>query len=574
MPAILELLGQGSPTVQRSPRGEAPAVRAVTHGFATRAQAALFVLAGAVGAMGVLLPHPARFDETGMLSVQAASILAGLGLLALRERSPRWLTAAGPFAGALATAAVICLSHSSASPYLLFYMWIAFYAFAFLSPRAGLALTVFSLVSYVVVVVLFRQGVVASPGDNTNEDVSALVLLTGTLAVAGIFIVVLRDRVGALITQLSEVASTDPLTGLLNRRGFNTALEGELDRSERNGQPFSLLRGDCDLFKDFNDALGHQAGDDALLAIGRMIEDDRRRIDAAARIGGEEFALVLPETDQHQAYLVAERLRMRIAQTLGDEAVPLTISFGVATYPVHATTDDGLIRAAGDALYAAKELGRDRSVLHSDEVADILSSGREAQVQRDRAQLTTVLNLAEALDMRDSGTARHSQTVGRYCELMARELGLAPERVNRIRIAGVLHDIGKIGVADAILCKPGPLTGEEYEAMKKHPEIGARILSGSGLDDIRGWVLAHHERPDGRGYPFGASQSEIPLEARILAVADAYEAMTSDRVYRASIGAEAARAELRKWSGQQFDEEVVQAFLRALDRRLALSRSM
>jgi diguanylate cyclase (GGDEF)-like protein/putative nucleotidyltransferase with HDIG domain len=566
MPAILELLGQGSPSVERSPRGGAPAVRSVTPGFATRAQAALFALAGAVGAMGVLLPHPARFDEAGMLTVQLVSILIGAAMLALRERTPRWLTVVGPYAGSVATAAAVCLSGSSTSPYLLFYMWICFYAFAFLSPRAGLALAVFSMATYAAVIVAFRAGIVASPTDNTNEDVAALVLLTGTILVAGAFIVVLRDRIGALIGQLSKVASTDPLTGLLNRRGFNAALESELDRSERNGRPFSLLRGDFDLFKDFNDSLGHHAGDSALLTVAQMLEGDRRRIDAAARIGGEEFALVLPETDQHEAYLVAERLRVRIAEMFGDEVIPLTISFGVATYPEHATTDDGLIRAAGDALYAAKELGRDRSVLHSDEVADILSSGREAQVQRDKAQLSTVLNLAEALDMRDSGTARHSQTVGRYCELMARELGLTPDRVNRVRIAGVLHDIGKIGVADAILCKPGPLTGEEYEAMKKHPEIGARILSGTGLDDIRGWVLAHHERPDGHGYPFGLAETEIPLEARILAVADAYEAMTSDRVYRRSIGAEAARAELLRWSGHQFDAEVVQAFLGALAR--------
>jgi HD-GYP domain-containing protein (c-di-GMP phosphodiesterase class II) len=120
-------------------------------------------------------------------------------------------------------------------------------------------------------------------------------------------------------------------------------------------------------------------------------------------------------------------------------------------------------------------------------------------------------------------------------------------------------------VAESILCKPGPLTDDEYDAMKKHPEIGARILGGSNLDDIREWVLAHHERPDGRGYPFGLSEGEIPIEARILAVADAYEAMTSDRVYRRSIGAEAARAELLKWSGMQFDAQVVEAFLRALE---------
>jgi HD-GYP domain-containing protein (c-di-GMP phosphodiesterase class II) len=128
----------------------------------------------------------------------------------------------------------------------------------------------------------------------------------------------------------------------------------------------------------------------------------------------------------------------------------------------------------------------------------------------------------------------------------------------------VLHDVGKIGVSDAILRKPGPLTEEEYVQMRKHPEIGARILGGSGLNDIRDWILAHHERPDGRGYPSGLR--EIPLEARILAVGDAYEAMTSDRVYRASIGAEAARAELRRWAGTQFDAEIVEVFLRVLER--------
>ena len=181
--------------------------------------------------------------------------------------------------------------------------------------------------------------------------------------------------------------------------------------------------------------------------------------------------------------------------------VPLTVSFGVVTFPVHVADSDELQSAAENALYAAKVLGRDRSVLHSDEVAEILTAGGDGSHTRDEAQLATVLNLAEALDMRDEGTARHSQTVGRYCEMMARELGFDREHADRVRVAGVLHDIGKIGVADSILQKPGPLTDAEYDAMKKHPEIGARILGGSGLADIRQWVLAHHERPDGRGYP-------------------------------------------------------------------------
>jgi HD-GYP domain-containing protein (c-di-GMP phosphodiesterase class II) len=150
--------------------------------------------------------------------------------------------------------------------------------------------------------------------------------------------------------------------------------------------------------------------------------------------------------------------------------------------------------------------------------------------------------------------------------MMATELGLDAERVERIKLAGVLHDIGKIGVPDSILCKPGPLTAEEMAQMKRHPELGARILSSQELDDVRGWILAHHERPDGTGYPRGLTKDEIPIEAAILAVGDAYEAMTSDRVYRMAIGPEKAREELIRWSGKQFSRPVVEAFLRALDR--------
>jgi len=372
--------------------------------------------------------------------------------------------------------------------------------------------------------------------------------------------------VGRLIDQLTDAASTDPLTGLLNRRGFQSVIDNELARSERGLRSFTLLMCDCDFFKHLNDQLGHHAGDEALQAIGRLLEENKRRIDVAARVGGEEFALVLPETDQHEAFIVAERLRSRFADGFADQPVPLTLSLGVATYPTHGMTADALLRAADEALYAAKALGRDRTVLYSAEVQGILSTGNGKVPNRGHAHLATVLNLAEALDMRDTGTARHSQTVGRYCELMARELGLPAEHLERVRVAGILHDIGKIGVPDAILRKPGPLTDEEYAQMRKHPEIGARILGGAELDDIRGWILAHHERPDGQGYPSRLTNEEIPLEAKILAVADAYEAMTSDRVYRKAVGAQAARRELERCSGSQFDPDVVGAFLGALKR--------
>jgi len=184
-------------------------------------------------------------------------------------------------------------------------------------------------------------------------------------------------------------------------------------------------------------------------------------------------------------------------------------------------------------------------------------------------QLETVIGLAEALDIRDTGTAQHSRTVARYAEMMAHELGLGELRAERIGLAGLLHDLGKIGISDRVLTKPGPLDDAEWAQMRTHPQIGARLLSRPELADLRAWILAHHERPDGSGYPFGLSGDDIPVEAQILAAADAYEAMTANRVYRRALGEHAAREELIAGSGTQFDAEVVDALLAALDREAA-----
>lgn len=540
-------------------------LRGLTPETAARWQAYLFAAAGFVGALGVVLPHPDRFDEVGMLAVQISSMTGAVLLFVLGARTPRWLITVGPYAAASLTSVAVVFSGSSTSAYPLFYLWVAFYAFYFLPRRQAALLAGFAIANYAAVVVGFRIAG-EGPGPRDDADISALVLISGTVAVAGVFIVVLRDRLAGLIDKLTDAASSDPLTGLLNRRGLHGTLEMELARHERTRRAFSLLLGDCDFFKRLNDRLGHHAGDDALVGIARVLESHKRRIDVAARFGGEEFALVLPEADEHEAYLVAERLRHRVAEAFAQEPVALTMSFGVAAYPAHGSSADQLMRAADDALYAAKALGRDRTVLSSAEIEELLAARGAGMSPHDEAKLATVLALAEALDMRDTGTARHSQTVGRYCELMARELGLPAARVERIRVAGILHDIGKISVSDAVLRKPGPLADGEYEQMRKHPEAGARLLGGSGLDDIREWVLAHHERPDGGGYPRRLADADIPLEARILAVADAYEAMTSDRVYRRAIGSTGARRELRSKAGTQFDRRVVAAFIRALDR--------
>jgi diguanylate cyclase (GGDEF)-like protein/putative nucleotidyltransferase with HDIG domain len=323
----------------------------------------------------------------------------------------------------------------------------------------------------------------------------------------------------------------------------------------------SLLIGDLDGFKAVNDGFGHQEGDAVLRAVGACLADSARESDAHARIGGEEFAILLPGTDEQGAYLAAERLRRVVAEACSGLPGELTISVGVATFPQHGREGDSLMRAADQAVYMAKQRGRDCTVLFDATAATAIADAVRARRPDHEHQLATALRLAEALDIRDAGTAAHSSTVGRYAEATARALGFSDERCDRIRYAGIVHDVGKIGVPDEILCKPGALThGEQFE-MRKHPAIGARILSGSELADIAAWVIAHHERPDGKGYPARLGADEIPIEAQILAVADAYEGMTNARPYRSAMPPIEAQEELILGIGKQFDARVVSAFL-------------
>jgi diguanylate cyclase (GGDEF)-like protein len=390
------------------------------------------------------------------------------------------------------------------------------------------------------------------------------VTAVGIAAAAGL-VGMQRANTNRLIWRLSDVAVTDALTGLMNRRGFQELIATELERARRSNQPLSLIIGDLDHFKQLNDTYGHAAGDRALEQLSLILGTAKRRIDTAARIGGEEFAVVLPDSDQHAAFILAERMRREVRETFMYEPHCLTISLGVATFPAHAATIERLVAAADRALYAAKELGRDRTVLYSDRLhTEATPQTAEAAVAHADRNSSTVRALADVIDAREDGTSTHSQTVGRYAAAIARELALPDAVVERVRFSGVVHDVGKIAIPESILSKPGWLSAEDWIEMRRHPEIGASILAGAHLEDVSEWVLAHHERVDGTGYPNGLAGTEIPLEARILAVADAYEAMTSDRVYRSAMSAEEARAELERCAGTQFDRRVVDAFLRVL----------
>jgi diguanylate cyclase (GGDEF)-like protein/putative nucleotidyltransferase with HDIG domain len=522
-----------------------------------QALACLFAAGATLVLLTVALPHSPRADVLGLLLIAInAYLVAGVLLWRARTLSIGSLPPALAWGSTLITG-VAYLSAESPSPLVFFYLWVFLYSAYFFT-------TTEMAVQILYVGLAYGALLIARP---PASGIPAWWLVgMGTLLVAAVLIRSMRDRVELLIARLYDAARTDPLTRLSNRRGFREMLDLELARARRGETQMTVVLGDVDHFKEVNDRSGHHVGDATLQRLARLLEAGKRQIDQVARVGGEEFALILPDTDSHSAFAVAERLRCELYEEFAADTVPVTISFGVATYPKHGETAGSLLRAGDEALYAAKQSGRNRTVLHS---PTLRASSREAGGARDiegERFVAVVLDLAEAVDLRFSGSARHSETVGRYAEMMARELRLSAEQTGRVRLAGLLHDIGKVGVPDSILKKPSALTAEEFAAVKQHPELGAQILEHSSLADVRAWVAAHHERLDGRGYPLGLSADRIPLEARILATADAYEAMTSDRSYRPSIGHAAARAELRRCAGTQFDPRVVDALLAVLDR--------
>jgi diguanylate cyclase (GGDEF)-like protein/putative nucleotidyltransferase with HDIG domain len=519
--------------------------------------AGLFAAGATLAALTVALPHPSDQNDLGLLAIVAGAY-AVAGVLHWRARKlPPWTLPLALAWGSSLITGVAYFSGASPSPLVFFYLWIPLYASYFLTRREAALQVAYVGLVYATLLAL-RPPSSGAP--------AWWIVGMGTLLVAAIVITTMRARVELLISRLYDTARTDALTSLANRRGFRELLDLELERARRGETEMTVLVGDLDRFKDVNDRSGHQVGDTALQRVARLLNEGKRQVDSAARVGGEEFALILPDSDAEDAFVLAERLRSALAGEFAEDSVAITISFGLATYPEHGETAASLLRAADEALYAAKDSGRNRTVRHSPLLRELVqASGGAGDIEGERF-LAVMLDLAEAVDLRFSGSARHSETVGRYAEMMARELGLSDRHVSRVRLAGMLHDIGKVGVPDEILRKPGRLTEQELLVIRRHPELGVQILEHPSLADVRVWVGAHHERPDGLGYPLGISGDEVPLEARIVAVADAYEAMTSDRSYRDSIGHASAQAELRRCAGSQFDLRVVEAFLATLQR--------
>lgn len=366
-------------------------------------------------------------------------------------------------------------------------------------------------------------------------------------------------------------ANTDGLTKLYNHRYFHERLKEYL--SETQHDTFSIAMIDVDLFKLYNDIHGHSAGDRALMKIADVLMKSIRKNDIAARYGGEEFAILFPDMDGKEALEIIESIRGEVEHVFCDSNKNnefLTISAGVASYPRDGKVAKEVLDSADKAMYIAKHNGRNQSVLcnRKDRKNDFLNDHYDMEKMQNNiesAYLSAIYALAATIDAKDHYTYGHSENVSRYAVKLAKGAGFDKEKIDIVRNAGLLHDIGKIGVPESILTKAEKLTKKEYEIMKKHVDISITIIKHiPNLIKVIPAIMSHHERYDGKGYPRGIKGENIPIEGRCLCIVDAFDAMTTDRPYCKALSTEEALVELRKFSGTQFDPGLVEIFIKLL----------
>jgi diguanylate cyclase (GGDEF)-like protein len=444
----------------------------------------------------------------------------------------------------------------------------AFLAVVVIAAAAGMTATALLCWSYFG----WRLNRIAGALERTIEDGEPVELREGGIPAERRLARAFNAASGAFL-QTEVRATHDRLTGVPNRETLLSVLTAEVERAGRHYKPLSVAFIDIDRFKPINDTYGHNSGDAVLRQVAGIVADSVRASDTFGRYGGEEFMLILPETMPEDAVGLAEELRALVMQEplliANGRSITATISIGIAGGRGSELQLDMLVDRADAAMYAAKSLGRNRVYLFRDldEEAPVrrapISSERRAQATAIGrwASDTATQALASVLSPQPHHRGRPSDMIASLATGIGVEMGLPEEEIDRIRIAALLHDLGKIAIPDEILDKPSTLTDAEWQAIGEHPRIGQVILEqASNLREAIPVVLHHHERFNGGGYPHGLRGSEIPLGARIVAVADAYHAMVHERPYSGALTHEAALAELRSHGGTQFDPEVVDVF--------------
>ena len=390
----------------------------------------------------------------------------------------------------------------------------------------------------------------------------ALAAAGGSTVLIVVLFVIFRGaqrRLDEQTAQLLESARRDPLTGHLTH---GAALAALTDAIDGGAQPVSVALVDVDNFRRLNDTHGHGLGDAVLRRIASILDDDRSATTAIGRSGPDEFLVVCPGTDAQTLVDWLENARGRLGSagidTVSGDALPLSVSAGIAVAPLHGRTPTELISSAAMTLGEAKSSGGDQVLISRLSYADL--------IQEHRTTVSLLDGLLNAIDGRDRYTRRHSEDVARYALFLAQQLGLDDTAASALHQAALLHDVGKIAVADDILRKPGALTSDEMEVMKQHVVLGSVLVRDlAAADQVIEGVRHHHERWDGTGYPDRLEADNIPLIARVIGVADAFSAMTTTRPYRRALSPTVALQRLGAAAGSQLDPRLVDVFILAME---------
>jgi diguanylate cyclase (GGDEF)-like protein len=398
--------------------------------------------------------------------------------------------------------------------------------------------------------------------DALRRDI-VVTTLTAALVAAVALSLVFRSAQGRITRQtvaLVDATRRDSLTGLLNHGALVGELGLALEQARTDGRALGIALIDIDGFRLLNETYGHDAGDRALLMVAGILDTDLPTTMTCGRYGPDEFLVIAPVDEVAELGPVVERVRVRLAdralQFDASERLPITVSAGICTYPEHADSVTALLTVAAVTLLEARSSGGDA----------VRMAARDSEDAGDRQTFDVFQGLILAVDTKDRYTKRHSEDVARYAVFLGQRLDLDPPTLEILRVAGLLHDVGKIGIPDHILRKPGKLTDDEFDIVKQHVALGDVIVRDlPDVEIIRAGVRHHHERWDGAGYLHGLAGDAIPLIARILAVGDAFSAMTTTRPYRKALDVSEALRRLEDAAGTQLDERLVVAFVDGIE---------